>query len=127
MDLTVDQFEEKATKLAQDLLKYRLSGRLRAVHKPTSISKLSLGRIRKKLDLKTVNAEKTTETRAKSVASKWNSIAFAAANWLMVPKSSPEIIFNSDATSINVGKNINEKVKVVRQGKRTKDVQLKVA
>ena len=62
-------------------------------------------RIEQELEIKTGNAETTTNARALAVADIQNAVSFAAMNSLMVPLSHPAMIMNVDGTQFTVGCN----------------------
>ena len=120
-------FTAEVTKLGKNRLKARYTGQTRCLSKKFIISRRTFRRIMNTLGTNIGYAERTTEARAKAVASKWNTIAYAVAQSIMVPKTVSELIMNANATSVNVGKNIYDKTKVVYKGKSTTKVHLKVA
>ena len=109
-----------------DRLKARNKGRLRDISKVFCVSERTRYRIMMEIDARTGNAEVSTKARVNSVTSKWNTMAYATAHSIMVPKTVPELTINSDATSFNVGNDINQKEKVVYIGRRNKGFHLKV-
>lgn len=93
--------------------------------KKKTVSRRTIGRIKKKLDLHDGNAETWTDARYKACCDKRNAVAFAVACSIMVPSSHRALIVNADGTSVNVGAILNQKKRVVYQGKRGKRKGLK--
>ena len=79
--------------------------------KKISVSVRTLGRIKKKLDIRDGNAETWTDARYKACCDKRNAVAFAVGCSIMVPSSHRALILNSDGTSVNVGAILNQKKK----------------
>ena len=120
------EFKDKVRVLTEERMNKRLSpskqhrrnwGKLKTGPSPSA-----LRIIMKELDFHTGNGTTSTNARETAVASKYNTISFIAANSLMVKKSSPPIIINSDFSGINVGKDIHKMEKLVYQGKRKDNI-----
>ena len=89
------------------------------------VSRRSLGRIKKKLTAKTAFAEVWTEARARACCDKRNAVAFAVAHSIIIPRTHPALIINADGTSVNTGRILGVKKKVIYKGKRDKKKQMK--
>lgn len=77
------------------------------------VSRRSVGRYMKKMQVKVGNAEQTTDARAKATADKVNAISVAAAHYLMMPLSDPNITINADGTSYQTGGGLTDKVSII--------------
>mmetsp|Transcript_26482 Transcript_26482/g.36462 ORF Transcript_26482/g.36462 Transcript_26482/m.36462 type:complete len:212 (-) Transcript_26482:613-1248(-) len=83
-------------------------------------SRRTLGTLQKRLQLKTGNAELTTNARAIACSDVRNAVSMCAAQHLMVPLVDHFLILNMDATQYTVGNNSNSKAKVVFTNRPTK-------
>ena len=77
------------------------------------ISRRSVKRYMEKMEVKDGNAEQTTDARAKATGDKINAISVAAAHYLMMPLTNPNITINTDGTSYQTGGGLTDKVKIV--------------
>jgi hypothetical protein len=102
-------FENKTNELA----KLSASDRNLSVEQVSKVSKSCLKSIKKEMDLKTGNAEASTNARIAAVSDVRSSVSFIVMNKIMVPLVNPELIINVDATSFTVGKDPNEKISIV--------------
>jgi len=89
-------------------------------------SRRTLGRLEKRLKIKTGNAELTTNARAIACADVRNAVSMCAAQHLMIPLVDHFLILNMDATQYTVGNNSNEKTKVKFCTRPTKGKSLQV-
>ena len=67
-----------------------------AVSQIKPLSRRSLQRVGKKLDVRCAKAEQTTDARMKACSDEINAIATAVAHEVMVPLTVAELIFNAD-------------------------------
>lgn len=70
------------------------------VRKPSAST---IARMEKKHDIRTVNAEVTTNARVEAEADIRNALTFAVMNFLMRQVAEPELTLNADATVFTVG------------------------
>jgi hypothetical protein len=89
-------------------------------------SRRTLGRLKNALQIKTGNAELTTNARAIACADIRNAVSMCAAQHLMVPLVSHFLILNMDATQYAVGNNSNRKAKVKYINRPSKGKSLEV-
>lgn len=95
----------------QELVQQTARDRKKAESQVNTLSPRTKKRIEQELEIKTGNAETTTNARALAVADIRNAVSFAAMNSLMVPLSHPALIMNVDGTQFTVGCN-KDKVQV---------------
>ena len=77
------------------------------------VSRRSIKRYMEKMKVKDGNAEQTTDARAKATGDKINAISVAAAHFLMMPLTDPNITINADGTSYQTGGGLTDKVRIV--------------
>ena len=90
------------------------------------ISRRSIARVVKKMNLKQGKAEQTTDARAVATADKLNSVSIAAAHYLTVPLSTPYLIINADGTSYSTGGGLTDGVEVYYLADAQQGATLKV-
>lgn len=81
---------------------------------PPILSRQWYWNLEKKLGIKTLNAEVTTNARAEATSDILNFVSFAAMNYLYVKllEIRPQMILNADATQFKVGNRTDGKVQV---------------
>jgi len=102
-------FEDEVHKYAVVTAQNRKNISESQVHRP---SRRTFKTLEKRLNIKTGNAELTTNARAIACADVRNAVSMCAAQHLMVPLVDHYLILNMDATQYKVGNNSNEKTKV---------------
>ena len=85
---------------------------LNANNKVPKVSKKTIYRLEKKLDIKTKNGETTTNARAVAVSDIRNAVSFAAMNFSMNKIAKQPLILNADATLYTVGYDNKKKLQV---------------
>jgi transposase len=75
-------------------------------------SRRTVGKILKRLAIKSGNAEQTTNARAIACSDVRNAVSMCAAQHLMVPLVDHYLILNMDATQYTVGNNVESKQKI---------------
>lgn len=78
-----------------------------------ALSRRTIGRLVTKMNLKKGTAEQTTDARAIATADKLNSVSTSAAHFDLVPLTSPHLIMNVDATSVETGGGLTDGVQVI--------------
>ena len=87
----------------QELAEEHAEERHKTKSQVKKISRRTLARYEDELNIKTGNAEVTTNARAVATADIRNSVSFAVMNKYMVPLTQPALILNVDATQFTVG------------------------
>jgi transposase len=88
------------------------------------ISKRSMGRIKKELNVNAGNCECTTTARALAIEDVRNALSFATMNCCCVPISCAELIINVDATQFTCGDTKGSGCKAAYVGQRPRNLQV---
>jgi hypothetical protein len=119
LSITKEKFVEKVNEMATQTHQSTHTGSKNAQFGFTKpVSRRTVGRIIDKLDAREGNAEVWSDARLKACSDKRNAVAFAVANTIMVPTTHMALCINADGTSVNTGKILGDKEKVVYKGER---------
>lgn len=113
-----------ATDMLQDLGKTTDSQRRGVTRlQAKKLSKSTIRRVNKRLELTTGNAETTPNARVEAESDIRHTVSFAACNHLMVKLVNPNLIVNMGATQFKVGNSGDDLVKVVVRRKNLRSAQ----
>jgi hypothetical protein len=88
------------------------SSRNKSISQVAPVSKRTIGRLEKKINILTSNGEITTDSRAVAISDIRNAVSFAAMNLSMEPYVNPLLILNADATQFPVGNDIKNSLSI---------------
>jgi hypothetical protein len=77
------------------------------------VSRRTRGRCSDRMGLKKGYGEQSTDARDVATANKYNAVSVAAAHYLMMPLTDPNLVINADGTSFQTGGALTDKVCVI--------------